>query len=115
MLTEEEILECAKFLNEAAVPMEEREMYDEEGVHYSNKRGKEMPILLSPEEIEALSEEWLEAEEDVDWADTLCRAQLRKVVEWLWGDCDDATHADFGLIRIDCNECGHSLKEEAGL
>lgn len=40
-------------------------------------------ILLNPEEIEALSEWWLKAPEDVDWAETLLKAQLERVVEYL--------------------------------
>ena len=40
-------------------------------------------ILLNPEEIEVLSEWWLKAPEETDWAETLLRAQLKKVVEYL--------------------------------
>ena len=38
-----------------------------------------MSILLTEEEIEKLSEEWLEADKDVDWAKMLLKAQLKGV------------------------------------
>ncbi len=41
-----------------------------------------MKILLTEIEIDQLSEEWLGADEDVDWAEMMCKAQLKKVVEW---------------------------------
>ena len=40
-------------------------------------------MLLSPEKIEELSKWWLDAAEEVDWATTVARAQLKQVVEWL--------------------------------
>ena len=47
------------------------------------KKMERFPILLTEEEISNLSEEWLNADEDVDWANYLCKAQLRKLIEWL--------------------------------
>ena len=70
-----------------------------------------MGILLTSEEIEALSEWWLNAPEEVDWAETLNKAQLKKVVEW--GDTG-CSHQRVGL-RKNCPTCWQSLKEEAGL
>ena len=51
-----------------------------------------MGILLNAKEIEVLSEAWLEADEDVDWAETLLRAQLKKVKQY-WDD--------YGIIKLD--------------
>ena len=48
-------------------------------------------ISLSPEEIEKLSEEWLEAAEEVDWADMMCKAQLEQLHKWGEEMCYDHT------------------------
>lgn len=37
-------------------------------------------MILLEEEIDKLSEEWLDADEDVDWATMMLKAQLKKVL-----------------------------------
>jgi len=76
-----------------------------------------MKILLTEDEIEALSVWWLDAPEAVDWAETLNRAQVKKVVEWVNEHCphagppgDDPTQE-----KKYCNACWQALKKEAGL
>jgi len=44
-----------------------------------------MGILLNGDEIEALSEWWLGSSDEVDWAETLLRAQLGKLCGWIDG------------------------------
>jgi hypothetical protein len=47
----------------------------------------------------------------------LCRAQLRKFVEWLYGDCDKHEPSPFAFVlpvtRIECEECQHALRAAA--
>ena len=40
-------------------------------------------IRLTDEEINRLTEEWLDADEDVDWATMMNKAQLRKALEYI--------------------------------
>ncbi len=47
-----------------------------------------------------------------------CQAQARKIVEWLWGMCDDGEH--FELLqaptsRTHCPYCMGQLRKEVGL
>uniref|UniRef100_A0A6M3JTU1 Uncharacterized protein n=1 Tax=viral metagenome TaxID=1070528 RepID=A0A6M3JTU1_9ZZZZ len=64
-----------------------------------------MGILLTEDEIEALSVWWLDAPEAVDWAETLNRAQVKKVSDFL---------CDFGEEKT-LEACWQALKKATGL
>lgn len=73
-----------------------------------------MKLLLTEKEVDQLTEEWLDADEDVDWADMMNKAQLKKV--WDWGDeaCSDKEHHpryDHMLKRV-CPICWQVLLKE---
>jgi len=78
-----------------------------------------MEILLTEDEVGALSEWWANAPEEVDWAETLNRAQLKKVVEWLLDECENEEHehgySGCEFLRYECAECRQALKKGAGL
>ena len=40
-------------------------------------------MLLDNKEIDRLTEEWLNADEDVDWAQMLLKAQLKNIMDML--------------------------------
>ena len=67
-------------------------------------------ILLTDKEINRLSEEWLDADEDVDWATMMNKAQLKKVMKWGIGFCH---HKDGPLFRRECPHCWQVLLDEA--
>ena len=68
-----------------------------------------MKILLTDKEIDKLSEEWLDADEDVDWAEMMCKAQLKKVYEWLISPCE---HELGWCHKFSCPLCRDVLLKE---
>ena len=76
-------------------------------------------ILLSPEKIEKLSEEWLEAAEEVDWATTVAHAQLKQLHKWGEEMCYDHNGAqkkeqNWYVKRRECPVCWNALEGELG-
>ena len=76
-------------------------------------------VLLSPEKIEELSEWWLDAVEEVDWATTVAKSQLKQLHKWGEEMCYDHNGAqrkeqNWYVKRHDCPECWQALKEEVG-
>ena len=74
-------------------------------------------ILLSPEEIEELSKWWLDAAEEVDWATTVAKAQLKQLHRWgeeLCYDHNGEQRKELGLFvkRHECPICWQALKKE---
>ncbi len=87
-------------------------LYGWQLVRTSGNSGSYNDIILSPEEIEQVSEEWLNADEDVDWANSLNKAQLKKVVEWGDEECLEHGWGAEDTARKRCWSCWQVLLEE---
>jgi len=57
-------------------------------------------ILLTDKEVNRLSEEWLDADEDVDWATMMNKAQLKKVVEYLQERWNGTEYEFYNIVAI---------------
>ena len=77
-----------------------------------------MKILLKETEVEKLTEEWLDADEDVDWANMMNKAQLKKVAEWGGEPCPiggivlSVEGDNHRILRRECNHCWQALLKE---
>ena len=72
-------------------------------------------IRLTDEEVDKLSEEWLDADEDVDWATMMNKAQLKKVYEWGTSGCPHGgclPGGHYELSKSQCSRCWQVLLEE---
>ena len=70
-----------------------------------------MDILLTNDEMVAA----YGIEGEFGTMERVCRAQLKKVVEWLSEDCKEHDHDEDYLRRRRCYECSLVLDNEAGL
>ncbi len=75
-------------------------------------------ILLEDEEILLASQDTY-TRDTVATGGDVARAQLKKVVGWIFGECENDEHehgySGVEFLRYECRDCVEALKKEAGL